>query len=623
MQPQRTTRAAHCLRALLCFLILPAFQLRAQESQPRPSFQAERVLPANSDRQNPFGPGAFVSVYGENLGPTTPCTQHPDANRREPERYQYPTYGFGDPFLYPTELCGVRVLVNDVATGLLYVHERQINFKFPHAIPAGEAEVRVAYRGQSSEPAAVRVGPPFVVISVPEPAYTNMPIWIELYFMGKPMSGQGCTGIEVRRDGVLLPRIPERRRSGGINGSECALLGFPEVYLSNGRLPLHVMYRFDEPGTYEVRYILPPPRPRALPRSIAPEPDPALPRIEINSAWTAFEVLPAEEDQRERWLTETAAAMRTAFPSTTEHLLNEALPNILGVPDEASLSLLLEYLYHPEPSVRRYAMDSLLYWSEEDSARAIAEVVEQRGPTDEASTLLAWKPGLSSQDADRLASSSILFLRSDSPVLLRGAVVTLSALSFRPDSPLSPTVREEALTAAIDAAEHIMQTADSQTGYDYASFLGWIGSRNAYQILWNMVERRVGVGSALYAITRAGNLDDLPRLGRVLESSSAADPDGSDLSSLPGHLREAYGEEALPYIEHALEASQYRLIKLACARELIKANRRAGLAFALTALQGTDSALSINLGRIVREQFPEVHDADENGLIDFLQRRLE
>ena len=629
MQPQWTTRAACCLRPLLCFLILPALHSPAQQtapSEPRPSFRAERVLPANSDRQNPFGPGLFVSIYGENLGPTTPCTRRPNANLREPERYQFPrSYGFGDAFLYPTELCGVQVLVNDVASGLLYVHERQINFKFPRDIPAGEAQVRVVYRGQSSEAAPVDVGPPFVAISVPEPAYTDMPVWIELYAIGKPLSGSliGCGAVEVRRGGALLPRIPERQRRGGVNGSECLLMGLPDLPLYNGRLALHMLYRFDEPGTYEVRYFIHPPRPRPLPPSIAPATNPALPRLEMDSAWTSFEVLPAEENQRARWLAETAAAMREGFPSITYHLLKEALPNILGVPDTASLSLLLEYLYHPEPGVRRYAMDNLRYWPEEEANRAIADIVEQRGPTDEASSVLAWKRDLSPQDANSLARSSIPYLQSDSPVLLRGAIVTISALSFRPNSPLSPTVREEALTTAIDDAEHVMQIADSQTAYDYAALLGRIGNRSAHQILWDMIERRVGLGSALSAIMQAGNLDDLPRLGRVLESSSAADPDGRELYTLPSQLRDGYGDAALPYLERALQASPYLAIQVGCARELIRADRQAGLAFALAALQGTDRALSINLARIVRERFPEVHDADDNALIDFLQRRLE
>jgi len=48
------------------------------------------VLPANSDRQNPFGPGLFVSIYGQHLGPAASCTQRPDANRLEPR------YDIGD-----------------------------------------------------------------------------------------------------------------------------------------------------------------------------------------------------------------------------------------------------------------------------------------------------------------------------------------------------------------------------------------------------------------------------------------------------------------------------------------------------------------------------------------------
>jgi hypothetical protein len=268
-------------------------------------------------------------------------------------------------------------------------------------------------------------------------------------------------------------------------------------------------------------------------------------------------------------------------------------------------------------------MDALLYWPEEEADRAIEDVVERRGPTDEASSVLGWDPDLSKQDADRLARSAVPYLASDSDVLLRGAIAMIGNLSFRPNSPLSPAAREEALTAVIDAAGRVLQTADSQTAYDYAGMLGRIGNASAYQILWTMVERGVGLGSALHAIARAGDPGNLPRLGRVLESSHAEDSDGSGLYFLPGYLRDFYGDDALPYIERALETSPYERIKLECARELIQANRRAGLAFALAALQGDDRSLSINLARTVRERFPEAAAADENDLIRFLQRRLQ
>ena len=58
---------------------------------------------------------------------------------------------------------GLSEFKNDVATGQVAradfsPNKRQINFKFPHGVPAGQATVRVIYRGQSSGPVSVRVG---------------------------------------------------------------------------------------------------------------------------------------------------------------------------------------------------------------------------------------------------------------------------------------------------------------------------------------------------------------------------------------------------------------------------------------------------------------------------------
>jgi hypothetical protein len=183
-------------------------------------------------------------------------------------------------------------------------------------------------------------------------------------------------------------------------------------------------------------------------------------------------------------------------------------------------------------------------------------------------------------------------------------------------------VREEALAAAIVSAEHILQTADSQTTYDLANLLGQIASDHGYELLWRMVDRRIGLGAALFEIARRRNPADLPRLGNVLASSSASDNIGSELYGLPSQLREQFGDAAFPYLEHALEASPYRPVQINCARELINADRLIGLAFALRAVQGRDRVLSMNLGRIVRERFLELLGADDKKLIEFLERRL-
>ena len=109
-----------------------------------------------------------------------------------------------------------------------------------------------------------------------------------------------------------------------------------------GRIPLHFQYRFDRPGTYEVRY--------TFRKGLDPSEPP-----DVQSGWTPIQILPGSPSERARWLAETAAHA----PTDAVDLLTDFLPAILGIPDEPSLQLLCQYLYHPDTLVRQFAMYGL------------------------------------------------------------------------------------------------------------------------------------------------------------------------------------------------------------------------------------------------------------------------
>src|SRR5207237_1155445 len=83
-------------------------------------------------------------------------------------------------------------------------------------------------------------------------------------------------------------------------------------------------YRFDKPGPYEVRYT----RRRGLPATRDSQPV-------VQTAWTQIEILPAQHETPH------------PEPEDPAEELSDYLPSILGFPDDAHLTLVTGYLYHP------------------------------------------------------------------------------------------------------------------------------------------------------------------------------------------------------------------------------------------------------------------------------------
>ena len=208
-------------------------------------------------------------------------------------------------------------------------------------------------------------------LSFEEPVRVGGPVWahVELpnnsagmvqYPVGVEPDNLGCHEFEVRRNGVLLPRIVVRysiRVSGGLSCGAIGIPGRPMKHL--GRLPLHLQYRFETPGIYEVRYT-------RKADEFGPRRDETL----FRSAWTPVEVQPA------------APATISSPPQGPVEILSDFLPGILGFPDGERLSVVLDYLYHPEETVRRYAANGLGYWSDDEVQRRLSALVRTRGPSD-------------------------------------------------------------------------------------------------------------------------------------------------------------------------------------------------------------------------------------------------
>jgi hypothetical protein len=252
---------------------------------------------------------------------------------------------------YPIEACGLRVLVGASPAGLLYVGEKQINLKIPaHAPAEGTAPLKVCVRDVCSDPVTFRFSSHKAYIAVQGTAYVHMPVWIEA---DQPMPYDifypyltwpwdfGGYQLEVRRNGKLLPQIKPTPTGGIAGGMTVAPTDSPR-----SRLPLHLLYHFDQPGTYFVRltaWRIVPPEFRTH-------------QVACQSDWTDVVVKPVSEAQHEAWLQAEAAKIPSATPG---QLVGDIIPSLLAWPDEKALAILLPLRNHPNDLVRNYVTQSL------------------------------------------------------------------------------------------------------------------------------------------------------------------------------------------------------------------------------------------------------------------------
>jgi hypothetical protein len=587
----------------ICIAVLLLSVEIAQAQSGVPTFRVDSVLPSGSDRPVQLMPGMLVSIYGTDLGPRESCIGQADATKRETPSPLRPDQPLVETLIYPKQLCGVQVMFGDTPSGLLYVQGGQINFKVPQEAPMeGTAPLRVVYQGRSSAAVDIRLGLEAATLSLEQPAHVGGPVWVHIqtppfpwfgdvqYPVGVHPADFGCHEVEVRRNGTLLRRIPIRATSGMVNGLMCGNIGIPGHEMQHkNRLPMHLQYRFDLPGVYEVRYT----RRRGLPGTRDSQPI-------FKTAWTRIEIQPAQ------------SGTPVTPPQDPGEALSDYLPGILGFPDTAHLSLVTEYLYHQNETVRQYTSLGLAYWPDDEINRRLTELLHTRGPSDVVVERTFRTPG---------AVDFILpYLRSDNPVLLRGAITGVTRLLFADPPLLSADARARAEGALISAAGSVLHTGDPQTGNNYGSALGGVHDPRARDLLWNFVNRNVLTEQSLIVITWFKNPADLPRLATLLEARAKGDPKDRTYASLPYAIHRAYGDAALPVLESAIQKSDYVWVQTNCARELVQAGRRSGFAFIAQAIE-QNKFYRREMVQFVQDRFPELRGADDSKVLAFLKAR--
>src|SRR6266540_3406765 len=234
---------------------------------------------------------------------------------------------------------------------------------------------------------------------------------------------------------------------------------------------------------------------------------------ERRAAWTRVEVQPA------------APAPIGSPPQDPVEILSDFLPSILGVPDSERLSVVLDYLYHPEETVRRYAANSLGYWPDNEVQSRLISLARAKGPSD-----VVIDRTLST--APELAEAMLGHLNSDNPVIVRGAVTAASRVVSNHQRLFTSGAQARAGDALIAAAEHVVRVGDGQTINNFAVTLGALRDERSNKILWDFVRRRAAYQQSLIAITMRKDLKDLPGLVEILDAPATGDPLSGELSSL-------------------------------------------------------------------------------------------
>lgn len=457
--------------------LLAALGLGAGLAQQAPRISADGVVPNPPVAyRQPLKPGVEVSIYGRYLGPETACSAG--------------AAGASD----IKELCGTAVMVGGVPAALLYVQEKQINLRVPSNVPSeGLLPFVVTREGRASPAVSRQFGPHRAAIRVEGIASVDMPIWIEVqlpdplnhslrYPVNIRPADFGGHQFELRRNGVPIPPIVPRHGfpitfSGP--GGFGSLVSLPHEPKSPPRLPLHLLYRFDRPGTYEVRYI-------GYDFRV-----PSEKYILVESPWIPIEVTPTPTAKRQAWLN----LMRSAAPADPVELLSNYLPSLLAVPDAAVLPVLRSALYHPSELVRQYTLYALSLFDDSLLAGWIPATIQANGPTPDLAYLLSWRRDLFQPQGNDIVHAVLPYLKSRSPLLCAGALKTLGFLK-QYDWKTHPEVPGLADRAVAGQAESLIGTHDAVILEPLALYLGTWKAKASRKLLRQLVAEGTVRGQA-------------------------------------------------------------------------------------------------------------------------------
>lgn len=424
-------------------------------------------------------------------------------------------------------------------------------------------------------------------ISVDKPALTGMPIWLRAAQSGLrpthyPFSQDPCefgnNRIELRLNNnpVPLRRAANRQSipSTFIDPNE-GDTRFSSKTVALDALPLHLLFSFDRPGVYSVRWS------RLHISSFDTEKPKEV--LVAQSDWLSFRVADSTEQQRKAWLLKQLASA----PIDESLLVGRYLPSILAAaPDQKVLPVLIQQIYAyahrdgngavpDEGAVGYYACDALSLFRDEDVRKAIVNAIKERGPNELIAFYLSWYRHMFKPDREQLVNATLPYLQSKNDIQVADALMTLYYVTQGDKCGRSEcdSIKAKADQAVLAISPRLIQ---SRKTHALALYLGKIPGDKASALLWQIVGQSAtqdqnafsacGPEQALICLTWRGNKEDIPKLGNMLVKFKPSKDlqNSSLLSSLTYHFMRAYGARAVPYYRRAVSESPYPAVRQAC-----------------------------------------------------------
>jgi hypothetical protein len=446
------------------------------------------------------------------------------------------------------------------------------------------------------------------------PLRVGLPLWLyaDLQFplearypFGEDPRYFGSALLELRRDGQPLDRLPAMGGSGLI-GIVMGSIAPPDS--PQNRVPLHLAFAIDRPGTYSVRWSVFSPD---VGRVSGP------PRVLAESDWLDFNVVEPSPSEREVWLTAALAAR----PTEVGLFVGDYLPSLLAaLPDKRVVQAVLDALYSDTDLIRSCALGAFQNLPDSVTVPAALESLRQRGPVHGLAYFVSWHKALFQDRRDEIVRTATSYLGSREDAIVEGALrMLMFARTF--DWTGNSTAMRDA-DAAVEAAAPVLAQRLGPVAHTLALYLPGIKSPTSRVQLWQQVARGSSDREqALIALTWIADPVDLSRIGDLLVQPGNADPRGTGLSSLPYALVRAYGDAAIPYLQRALADSPYVWVRTQSAEQLALKGRVEAFRFFLDAIT-ENRFYRAEIVNWLRTAFRLPATATEPEVVAFLNERI-
>jgi hypothetical protein len=456
-------------------------------------------------------------------------------------------------------------------------------------------------------------------LQITEPAYAGLPVWIQAdlprnltahYPYHEDPGLFGPNKIELKRDGKVLPAaifltVPS---FGGILDGWIAPPGSP-----TNRLPLHLTYSLDTPGTYSVRWTV-------VRHEFSPTTRQFSEIMLAQSKWLTFELKASTPKQREAWLRQELQSI----PSDPGLVAGDFLPSLISqAPDPRVLRAVIDQLYSTTEAVNAYALGCVYRFPDRDIHSQTLETIRHRGANERLAYFISWRGDLFKDDSGEIVRAVLPFLRSRDDAQVVGALRTLGFTAHFGDSLLHPDLRKIADDAVIAVSPDLL-TRGQKVTWPLASFLGEAKTPASRELPLQMVrEPGPDNGQAFIALTWIANPDDLPQLGELLVKPGSNDATGRDRANLVYNLMRGYGNRAIPFLEKAVTDSPYAFVRLQSAEQLVTRGSPIAFRFFLDTVN-QNTFYKAEAIRSLKDQFPKDLSpaSDDAAIVAFLKARL-